>query len=438
MFEKYDAYKDSGVDWLGKIPSDWEILSLKRSIDGCFNGLWGNDPKANHDDIVVLRVADFNRNKLVIDNSKLTFRNIKKSEIGNRLLKKGDLLIEKSGGGDKTLVGCVVLFNENYKALTSNFVAKMTPKSNVNSYFLNYFFAALYANNINYQSIKQTTGIQNLDTNSYLNEKLVLPSLYEQEKIVIFLNQKTSEIDQAISLKEQQIALLNERKQIVIQKAVTQGLDPNVPMKNSGVEWIGQIPEYWEISANRTIFKERNEQGKEGLPLLSVSIHSGVSNEEISEEDNVRGRVKIEDKSKYILVKKGDIAFNMMRAWQGGIGAVSVDGMVSPAYIVAKPNDLINSEFFEYQYRCPEFIQQMDRYSKGITDFRKRLYWDGFKQLVTVVPPLEEQLKIVEQIKAIEQQTNFAIQIKNQQIEKLKEYKTILINDAVTGKIKVA
>ncbi|KAB1857833.1 restriction endonuclease subunit S [Acinetobacter tandoii] len=438
MFKKYDAYKDSGVEWLGTIPSNWDIFSLKRSIDGCFNGLWGSDPKENNDDIVVLRVADFDRNKLVIDNSKLTLRNIKKSEIGNRLLKKGDLLIEKSGGGDKTLVGCVVLFNENYKALTSNFVAKMTPKSNVNSYFLNYFFAALYANNINYQSIKQTTGIQNLDTNSYLNEKLALPSLHEQEAIVSFLNQKTSEIDQAIAIKEQQIALLNERKQIVIQKAVTQGLDPNVPMKNSGVEWIGQIPEHWEIRANRTIFKERNEQGKEGLPLLSVSIHSGVSNEEISEEDNVRGRVKIEDKSKYILVKKGDIAFNMMRAWQGGIGAVSVDGMVSPAYIVAKPNDLINSEFFEYQYRCPEFIQQMDRYSKGITDFRKRLYWDGFKQLVTVVPPLEEQLKIVEQIKAIEQQTNFAIQIKNQQIEKLKEYKTTLINDAVTGKIKVA
>jgi type I restriction enzyme S subunit len=87
----------------------------------------GSDPKENNDDIVVLRVIDFDRNKLVIDNSKLTLRNIKKSEIGNRLLKKGDLLIEKSGGGDKTLVG-VVLFNENYKALTSNFVAKMTPK----------------------------------------------------------------------------------------------------------------------------------------------------------------------------------------------------------------------------------------------------------------------------------------------------------------------
>lgn len=270
------------------------------------------------------------------------------------------------------------------------------------------------------------------------NTFVKVPVISRQNKIIEFLDLKNSEIDQAIAIKEQQIALLNERKQIVIQKAVTQGLDPNVPMKDSGVEWIGEIPEHWEIRANRTMFKERNEQGKEGLPLLSVSIHSGVSNEEISEEDNVRGRVKIEDKSKYILVKKGDIAFNMMRAWQGGIGAVSVDGMVSPAYIVAKPNDFINSEFFEYQYRCPEFIQQMDRYSKGITDFRKRLYWDGFKQLLTVVPPIDEQLKIVEQIKAIEQQTNVATQIKNQQIEKLKEYKTTLINDAVTGKIKVA
>ena len=218
---------------------------------------------------------------------------------------------------------------------------------------------------------------------------------------------------------------------------MTQGLNPNVAMKDSGVEWIGQIPEHWEVRANRTIFKERNEQGKEGLLLLSVSIHSGVSNEEISEEENVRGRIKIEDKSKYILVKQGDIAFNMMRAWQGGIGAVSVDGMVSPAYIVAKPNKLMNSEFFEYQYRCPEFIQQMDRYSKGITDFRKRLYWDGFKQLMTIVPPIDEQQEIIYYIKKLDEQIAFAIDVKKQQIEKLKEYKTTLINDAITGKIKV-
>ncbi len=154
----------------------------------------------------------------------------------------------------------------------------------------------------------------------------ILPDERQQGLITKYLDQKTAQIDEAIAIKQQQISLLKERKQIIIQQAVTQGLDPNVPMKDSGVDWIGMIPEHWEVLANRTLFSERVESGREGLPLLSVSIHSGVSSEEVSEEDNVRGRVKIEDKTKYVLVKKGDVAFNMMRAWQGGIGAVTTDG----------------------------------------------------------------------------------------------------------------
>ncbi len=419
MFKKYHAYKDSGVDWIGSIPTHWNVLKLGSIFEQ-------RNEKVSDQDYPALSVT---KNGIVpqLDNAAKT-----KDGDNRKLVLEGDFVINsrsdrKGSSGLSSLDGSVSLINIVLKP------RKIEPKFSHHLMKCNAFIEEYYRVGRGIVADLWTTRFEEMKTMN-----LALPNIEEQRKITEFLDQKTSEIDQANAIKEQQIALLNERKQIVIQKAVTQGLDPNVPMKNSGVEWIGQIPEYWEISANRTIFKERNEQGKEGLPLLSVSIHSGVSNEEISEEDNVRGRVKIEDKSKYILVKKGDIAFNMMRAWQGGIGAVSVDGMVSPAYIVAKPNDLINSEFFEYQYRCPEFIQQMDRYSKGITDFRKRLYWDGFKQLVTVVPPLEEQLKIVEQIKAIEQQTNFAIQIKNQQIEKLKEYKTILINDAVTGKIKVA
>ena len=264
-----------------------------------------------------------------------------------------------------------------------------------------------------------------------------IPPLEQQVTVANFLDKKTTQIDEAIAIKAQQISLLKERKQIIIQKAGTQGLDPNVPMKDSVVDWIGKIPEHWDVLANRALFSERVEPGKDGLPLLSVSIHSGVSSEEVSEEDNIRGRVKIEDKTKYILVKSGDIAFNMMRAWQGGIGAVTTDGMVSPAYIVAKPKGAIVAEFFEYQYRCPEFIQQMDRYSKGITDFRKRLYWDSFKQLLTVVPPEPEQVEIIRYIQEVTISTEAGIGLLNDQIEKLKEYKTTLINSVVTGKIKV-
>lgn len=431
MFEKYDAYKDSGVEWIGEIPNHWEVKKLKY-IGSSIIGLTysPNDLCSVEEGTLVARSSNIFEGKFVLDKSDNVYV---KSKVPSKLFLKADDILICSRNGSRDLIGkCAYIkddSNYSFGAFTTVF----------RGHFNHYLFYILNSDIFKRLSGTFLTSTINQLTISNLNSiSIPLPPEREIDSIKKFLHEKLFTIDEAIAIKEQQIALLNERKQIVIQKAVTQGLDPNVPMKDSGVEWIGQIPEHWEIRANRTIFKERNEQGREGLPLLSVSIHSGVSNEEIAEEDNVRGRVKIEDKSKYILVKKGDIAFNMMRAWQGGIGAVSVDGMVSPAYIVAKPNDLINSEFFEYQYRCPEFIQQMDRYSKGITDFRKRLYWDGFKQLLTVVPPIDEQLKIVEQIKVIEQQTNFATQIKNQQIEKLKEYKTTLINDAVTGKIKVA
>lgn len=424
MFEKYDAYKDSGLESFPEIPADWQLKKLKFLLDEI-------NIRSETGDETLLSLSKY---KGVIPKDSLDERaGGAFTLVGYKKVFKHNLVINKM----QAVNGLLAV--SELEGITSPDYSVYSAKDNS----VNIHYIAFLLNQPEYlaEMKKRVTGVMEgfirLYTDDLYDIKGILPSIKEQNCIVDFLQKKLVEIDQAIAIKEQQIALLNERKQIVIQKAVTQGLDPNVPMKNSGVEWIGEIPVHWQIRANRTIFKERNEQGKESLPLLSVSIHSGVSNEEIPEEDNIRGRVKIEDKSKYILVKKGDIVFNMMRAWQGAIGAVAVDGMVSPAYIVAKPNHFINPEFFEYQYRCSEFIQQMDRYSKGITDFRKRLYWDGFKQLLTVVPPLNEQLKIVENIKGIEQQTNFTIQIKNQQIEKLKEYKTTLINDAVTGKIKV-
>jgi len=127
----------------------------------------------------------------------------------------------------------------------------------------------------------------------------------------------------------------------------------------------------------------------------------------------------------------------MMRAWQGAIGAVRVNGMVSPAYVVAEPIGPISADFFEYQYRTSGFIQQMDRFSKGITDFRKRLYWNEFKQLKTILPPLSEQKEIITYIETIKTKIATAISLKDQEIEKLKEYKASLINEVVTGKIKI-
>lgn len=439
MYQKYDTYKDSGVQWLGNIPNDWEVVRF-RDICTFSKGL--NITKENLQDIGIPCV---NYGEV---HSKYGFEiSPERNELNcvsedylksspKSLLAYGDFIFADTsedidGSGNFTYLNSHTITFAGYHTVI------VRPKPYVNVRYLAYAFDSL---SFRHQIRTAVKGVKVYSiTKAILKDTAVwLPDLDQQHEIAQFLDRKTAQIDQAIAIKEQQIVLLNERKQIVIQQAVTKGLDPNVKMKDSGVEWIGQIPEHWEVFANRAIFSERNESGRDGLPLLSVSIHTGVSDEEMDEDTNVQGRVKIEDKSKYILVKKGDIVFNMMRAWQGAIGAVSVDGMVSPAYIVAKPTERIDANFFEYQYRCPEFIQQMGRYSKGITDFRKRLYWDGFKQLSTIVPPISEQLKIIEFIKALNIQIETIVSVKTQQIQKLKEYKTTLINDAVTGKIKVA
>lgn len=202
--------------------------------------------------------------------------------------------------------------------------------------------------------------------------------------------------------------------------------------KDSGIDWIGYVPSHWNVNRNASLFIETKRPGHAGLPVLSVSIHKGVSNEELSEVENIRSAIKIEDRTSYKEVCAGDITYNMMRAWQGGIGAVPVRGMVSPAYVVAKPIGEIDADFFELLYRTPTFIQQMDRFSKGITDFRKRLYWDEFRALLTLVPPLHEQKQIVRNLRRTVSKIDQAIRIKEEQIELLKERKQILIQTAVT------
>jgi type I restriction enzyme S subunit len=308
----------------------------------------------------------------------------------------------------------------------------------VNPYFYAYFMRDL---SLSGYLISLAKGIRERSTDFRFKDfselTLPVPPFREQGLIALFLDNRSAEIDQAIQIKKRQIALLKERKQILIQRTVTRGLNPDAPMHDSGIQCIGETPKHWQVMANRALFRERVEPGKVDLPLLSVSIHSGVSEGEMSDEDNIRGRIKIEDKSKYIRVRPGDIAYNMMRAWQGAIGTVRVEGMVSPAYTIAIPCSRLDARYFEYQYRTPGFIQQMDRYSKGITDFRKRLYWDGFKQLITLVPPIEEQRAIVAFIEEAVLRQDAVVKLLEQQITKLKEYKSTLINSAVTGKIKV-
>ncbi len=217
--------KDSGVDWLGEVPEHWEVGRAKQTVTACINGIWGDEPTGGDDDLICIRVADFNRVHNRVMGSRFTLRSIATRDRVNRLLTQGDLLIEKSGGGDSQPVGTVVLFDLDVPAVTSNFVARMPVASAFNPTFLCYVHSALYAHRITMRSIKQTTGIQNLDSDAYLNERIGMPPLLEQDAIANYLDAETGKFDSLTTKARNAIELLKEHRTSLISAVVTGKID---------------------------------------------------------------------------------------------------------------------------------------------------------------------------------------------------------------------
>ena len=193
---------------------------------------------------------------------------------------------------------------------------------------------------------------------------------------------------------------------------------------------LGLAPADWKRYTFGDIYTERKEPGSEELPLLMVSIHSGVSDGEVDEKNLPKKVKRIDDKSQYKKAVSGDLVFNMMRAWQGAIGTVRTTGMVSPAYIVAGPNDKVYPLFMDYYTRTPQMINQIDRQSYGVTDFRKRLYWDSFTPIGCILPPIEEQQKIA----AILTTQDKVIELKEKKLVEKQRQKKYLMQQLLTGK----
>lgn len=420
----YDGVRDDVAPWLREVPAEWRFEKAKWFLSYC---------KQLNDHGTIDNVLSLTLRGVVNNDPDNPEGLVPKDYRTYQVFEAGDLVF-KLIDLENVRTSRVGLVHE--RGIMSSAYIRVVPSAQWNPRFLYYFYFHLYEaevfNKIG-SGVRSTLGQADL-----LDLPIPVIGRDIQDKIVGFLDEKCAKVDEAVRIKEEQIALLRERRQILIQEAVTRGLNPDAPKKDSGIDWIGEIPAHWKVQRNFALLREMKASGRADLPVLSVSIHSGVSSEELSEEDNIRSVIKIEDRTAYKEVRPGDVAYNMMRAWQGGIGAVTVHGMVSPAYVVARPSAALVADYFELLYRSPIFIRQMDSHSKGITDFRKRLYWDDFKNLVTLVPPHGEQVGIVEYVAGASRKIDDGIAIKESQIAALKEYKTTLINAAVTGKIKVA
>ena len=440
-FPKYPAYKDSGVEWIGEIPIGWNLERVKCSVLECKNGVWGHEPQFDKDDITCVRVADFDREKLIISPLSLTVRNIKQEDVIGREVLFGDLLIEKSGGGEKQPVGCVVFYSLNHKSVCSNFIARMKiSNSFVNKYLL-YVHKFLYDSGVTVRSIKQTSGIQNLDQNSYLNEKIPVPPHPEQQAIANFLDRECGKIDALIAEQEQLIALLAEKRQAVISHAVTKGLNPNAPMKDSGIPWIGIVPEGWEIlSLNKVVRNFVDYRGvtpnkvESGSPLITASCikHGRI--------DHSIDPVFITEKEYNRRMTRGfPMAGDVILTTEAPLGEVAIveDALMSPGQrmILFKLDENMSNFYMRAYYLSNIGRQELRSRASGSTASGIRA--DRLRASAIPVPPLNEQKEICAYI----DRKTFAFESLEQQIryelDLLKERRAALISAAVTGKIDV-
>ena len=424
----YPAYKDSGVEWLGEVPEGWEVVPVK-AVASCNDETLPEDTDPELE-IEYVEISGVDANAGIVETTATKFGPAPSR--ARRIIRHGDVLISTV----RTYLRAIAQAVEPAPNLiASTGFAVLRPKA-IDSGFLGYACRAEYFIS---EVISRSVGVSYPAINASQIGTLAipLPPLPEQQTIARFLDKEVAKIDALVAEQRRLIALLAEKRQAVISHAVTKGLNPATPLKPSGIDWLGDIPEGWEVVRLGNLFREVAETGNDNLPILSVSIHRGVSNDEIAEEDMERKVSRSEDKSKYVIVRPDDLTYNMMRAWQGGFGAVQVLGMVSPAYVVARPisTERQVTQFIELMLRTQNAVTEMKRHSKGVTDFRLRLYWDEFKTICVALPPRSEQKAILSEIKRITDEFDALSTTATSAISLLQERRAALISAAVTGKI---
>lgn len=447
----YPSYRPSGVEWLGDVPEHWEVDRVKWTTTGTINGTWGDEPNGV-DDVICVRVADFDRERFLVVEEPPTVRAVDEAQRSGRLLRKGDLLIEKSGGGEKQLVGCVVYFDHDFSAVCSNFVARMPTSPRNSARFWSYAHAALYAGRLNYPSIKQTTGIQNLDSSAYLDTRVGFPPEAEQRAIADFLDRETSKIDTLVAKKRTLIERLKEKRTALISRTVTRGLppdaaraaglDPHPKLKPSGIDWLGDVPERWSVLpltkyvADKSDYRGKTpDKTEDGVFLVTAkNVRMGFIDYESSQE--YVAQVEYDEIMRRGLPRKGDILFTT-EAPLGNVALVDREDIALAQRIIRfrmKPENFCG-RFALYGMMSDHFQIQLQSLSTGST--AEGLKASKLPKLRLVAPPINDQKAIANFLDRETSKIDSMVAKVDAAIERLQEYRTALITAAVTGKIDV-
>lgn len=408
---RYESYKDSGVEWLGEVPSHWELGRISTYFTERRTKVSDKDYPA----LSVTKLGVFPQ-----------WENVAKTNDGDnrKLAKKGDFVINsrsdrKGSSGIAKQDGSVSLIN-----------IVLQPKK-INSVYSEYLFKSysfieeFYRVGHGIVADLWTTRFEDIK-----NSLIIFPPLSEQQRIAQFLDDKIAKIDQAVDLAEKQIALLKEHKQILIQNAVTRGLNPDVPLKHSGVEWIGQVPEHWEVKKLKFVLtlsnkkEESKNSNKRYIGMENIESFTGKINDIPLIAEGIAN-------SFY----KDEILFGKLRPYLAKSYLADFDGICSTEFLVYRSTKVLNNRFALNIFLSYGFIDAVNASTYGSK--MPRANAEFISNMFLAIPPLSEQKQIIDYLDKQTAKIDQAIALKTAHIEKLKEYKSVLINDVVTGKVRV-
>ena len=423
---RYESYKDSGVEWLGDVPSHWESFPLfvQAKISSITNHI-DKELLSVYLDRGVVRFSDVDEKRTNVTSFDLS---------KYQLVRKGNLVLNNQ----QAWRGSVGV--SSYEGIVSPAYLILELSNKFDPHYANYLFRN--GSMVSHYLIA-SKGVGTIQRNLYWGNlrraPIFIPPLSEQQKIAQFLDDKTAKIDQAVDLTEKQIALLKEHKQILIQNAVTRGLNPDVPLKDSGVEWIGKVPEHWEVKQIKyltKIYRGKFGHRPRNDPALYDGIYPFVQTGDVARANKYIKNYTQTLNDKGIKVSQLFPQGALLMAIAANIGDVAIldfEAYAPDSIVGFTPNKEISLKFLYYCFIT--LAEELKR--SAIQNTQANLNIERIGSIKSVYPNIEEQCQITNYLDIQIGKIDQTIELKTAHIEKLKEYKSVLINDVVTGKVRV-